>query len=405
MLACVDVDTAEARLQRVTELQEFTETCRKHLEHVFTELQWRPPCEPQTESDLEELVQCPFDPGHRVPRRSLEKHKESCHLKKMNYSSEEQEQMPDTSFCYKNTNVRTFVMDKMTQHQVILQARSAAPLMKMEGVFWQGQYSGEPVEVPQNHKRALCDLTVADRLALYDHVTSKLSSQEEAAPSSSNEDLYVDLVKKLQKDEEQKEPKTHLELMAEMRDYKRRRQSYRAKNVHITKKSYTEVIREVINVHSEELSRQWRDEGIDRSRRGRGEGSDRSRQGRDEGPDRSKREGSDRSREWREEGPDRGRQGKEERSDRSRQEGPDRSREWREEGSDRSREWREEGSDRSREWREEGSDRSRHRDGEPKKKKKKRQRDSRSPDDHHKHKKKKKKGKREEREREEKEDK
>lgn len=28
--------------------------------------------------------------------------------------------------------------DKSTQHQVILQARSAAPLMKMEGVFWQG---------------------------------------------------------------------------------------------------------------------------------------------------------------------------------------------------------------------------------------------------------------------------
>lgn len=44
-------------------------------------------------------------------------------------------------------------------------------------------------------------------------------------------------------DEEQNEPKTHLELMAEMRDYKRRRQSYRAKNVHITKKSYTEVCR------------------------------------------------------------------------------------------------------------------------------------------------------------------
>lgn len=42
-------------------------------------------------------------------------------------------------------------------------------------------------------------------------------------------------------DEAQGEPKSHLELMAEMRDYKRRRQSYRAKNVHITKKSYTEV--------------------------------------------------------------------------------------------------------------------------------------------------------------------
>lgn len=42
-------------------------------------------------------------------------------------------------------------------------------------------------------------------------------------------------------DDSQKGPKSHLEILAEMRDYKRRRQSYRAKNVHITKKSYTEV--------------------------------------------------------------------------------------------------------------------------------------------------------------------
>lgn len=42
-------------------------------------------------------------------------------------------------------------------------------------------------------------------------------------------------------DEGQNGPKSHLEVLAEMRDYKRRRQSYRAKNVHITKKTYTEV--------------------------------------------------------------------------------------------------------------------------------------------------------------------
>lgn len=42
-------------------------------------------------------------------------------------------------------------------------------------------------------------------------------------------------------DDGQSGPKSHLEVLAEMRDYKRRRQSYRAKNVHITKKSYTEV--------------------------------------------------------------------------------------------------------------------------------------------------------------------
>lgn len=61
-----------------------------------------------------------------------------------------------------------------------------------------GQYSGQPVDVPQNHKRAVCDLTVADRLALYDHVVG-VFSQEKQAASSSNEDLYVDLVSKLQK--------------------------------------------------------------------------------------------------------------------------------------------------------------------------------------------------------------
>lgn len=42
-------------------------------------------------------------------------------------------------------------------------------------------------------------------------------------------------------DNSRKSPKSYLEILAEVRDYKRRRQSYRAKNVHITKKSYTEV--------------------------------------------------------------------------------------------------------------------------------------------------------------------
>ncbi|XP_040900542.1 U11/U12 small nuclear ribonucleoprotein 48 kDa protein [Toxotes jaculatrix] len=246
-------ESLQDRLDRLQELTEFTENCRKQLNDIFETLGW------SLDYKQEEMEQCPYDPDHRVPVRSMEKHKASCRLRKMGYSEEEQAQMYNPSVCYENSSVRSFTMDKSTQHQVILQARSAAPLMRMEGVFWQGQYSGEPVDVPQNHKRAVCDLTVADRLALYDHVAGVLSHQKEAA-SSNNEDLYVDLVSKLQKDDEQNEPKTHLELMAEMRDYKRRRQSYRAKNVHITKKSYTEVIREVINVHSEELARQWREE-------------------------------------------------------------------------------------------------------------------------------------------------
>uniref|UniRef100_UPI0037E733EA U11/U12 small nuclear ribonucleoprotein 48 kDa protein n=1 Tax=Semicossyphus pulcher TaxID=241346 RepID=UPI0037E733EA len=251
----LQTQTIEDRLNCLQELTEFTENCRKQLDDIFESLGWS---QDYKNYNSEAMEQCPYDPNHSVPARSMEKHKAFCSLRKMGYTAEEQAEMVDPSVCYENSSVRSFTMDKSTQHQVILQARSAAPLMRMEGVFWQGQYSGQPVDVPQSHKRAVCDLTVADRLALYDHAVGVFGQQKEAA--SSNDDLYVDLVSKLKKDEEQNEPKTHLELMAEMRDYKRRRQSYRAKNVHITKKSYTEVIREVINVHSAELTRQWREE-------------------------------------------------------------------------------------------------------------------------------------------------
>ena len=60
-----------------------------------------------------------------------------------------------------------------------------------------GEYTSQPVDVPQNHERALCDLTVADRLALYDHVTRELNQQRDQA--AANEDLYVDLVAKLKR--------------------------------------------------------------------------------------------------------------------------------------------------------------------------------------------------------------
>ncbi|KAK5861685.1 hypothetical protein PBY51_017142 [Eleginops maclovinus] len=253
MSESLETKSVEERQERLRELKEFTEDCKEKLNLIFERLGWT------LDYKQEPMEQCPYDSHHRVPARSMEKHKASCSLRKMGYTVEEEAGMLDPSVCYENSTVRSFTMDKSAQQQVILQARSAAPLMKMEGVFWQGQYSGQPVDVPQNHKRAVCDLTVADRLALYDHVISVLNQQREAA-SSNNEDLYVDLVSKLQKNDDQNEPKTHLELMAEMRDYKRRRQSYRAKNVHITKKSYTEVIREVISVHSEELTRQWREE-------------------------------------------------------------------------------------------------------------------------------------------------
>lgn len=47
--------------------------------------------------------------------------------------------------------------------------------------------------------------------------------------------------------------KSEIDKLQEMRDYKRRRQTYRAKNVHITKKTPTATARDVINMRMEEL--------------------------------------------------------------------------------------------------------------------------------------------------------
>ncbi|XP_064016865.1 U11/U12 small nuclear ribonucleoprotein 48 kDa protein [Pogoniulus pusillus] len=209
--------------------------------------------------DPVEWVLCPHDVHHRVPRASLERHAASCRLRKMGYSAEEEAEMYDSSFFYENLKVPTVAMDKDLQFHIVKQARAQS--VKEGRGYSEGSYSSLPVEVPQNHKRFTCDLTQADRLALYDYVVEETKKQRSRSQITENDsDLFVDLAAKITQDDSQKGPKSHLEILAEMRDYKRRRQSYRAKNVHITKKSYTEVIRDVIGVHMEELSNHWQEE-------------------------------------------------------------------------------------------------------------------------------------------------
>ncbi|XP_062393686.1 U11/U12 small nuclear ribonucleoprotein 48 kDa protein [Sardina pilchardus] len=261
MSETVNTEPLQDRLQTLQELTEFTENCETKLKELFDSLEWDQKWNESISQEAEEMEACPYDPNHRVPRRSMEKHKMKCLLNRMGYSQDEQAEMYDPSGCYERASIPCVIMDKKSQQQILQQARAKAPLLRLEGQYSQGDYSKDAIDVPQNHKRAICDLTAADRLALYDHVMQETESQQMAKKeATNNEDLYVDLVAKLKKDDGQNGPKSHLEVLAEMRDYKRRRQSYRAKNVHITKKSYTEVIREVIDVHSGELAKLWEEE-------------------------------------------------------------------------------------------------------------------------------------------------
>ncbi|KAH0618011.1 hypothetical protein JD844_016925 [Phrynosoma platyrhinos] len=165
-------------------------------------------------------VSCPYDPNHQMPTSSLEKHIVSCRLKKLEYSKEEESEMYDSTFFYEKAKIPKVQMDKNLQFDIIKQATA-----KECGSYYPGAYSSLPVEVPQNHKRYICDLTQADRLAIYDYVLAETKNQRSRSQLTENDsDLFVDLAAKINQGLE--------------------------KNV----------IRDVIGVHMEELATHWQEE-------------------------------------------------------------------------------------------------------------------------------------------------
>lgn len=113
--------------------------------------------------------------------------------------------------------------------------------------------------VPLTMERCFSELTPPERFAIYDHVVERGKATNKTS-SVRLEDLQVNFEKKPTADEQR--PPSQLELKSQMRDYKRRRQSYRAKNVHITRKTYTEILREVIENQTDYL-KQLQAEGGD----------------------------------------------------------------------------------------------------------------------------------------------
>lgn len=112
--------------------------------------------------------------------------------------------------------------------------------------------------VPLTMARCFTELTPAERFAIYDYVVDRGKATNKT-PSIKLEDLQVNFEKKPNEDQER--TPSHLEIKSKMRDYKRRRQSYRAKNVHITQKTYTEVLREVIENQTEYLGQLLKEDG------------------------------------------------------------------------------------------------------------------------------------------------
>lgn len=129
---------------------------------------------------------------------------------------------------------------------------------------------------PLPPRHMIHQLSTSERRILYDYVVEVTSQQAlmKLDPDLYRDDMAVIQAKlkiqaksealsagKDEKEEVDTKGKTYLQLLKEKRDYKRRRQKYRAKNVHITRRTPTEIFRTIINNRMEELRRSLGSEG------------------------------------------------------------------------------------------------------------------------------------------------
>ncbi|GFS51772.1 hypothetical protein NPIL_417341 [Nephila pilipes] len=217
-----------SRLKFLKDLDSFLLVKSKLLSDICNELEW-----PVESLQDENKTQCPYDPSHWVTESSLSHHIKKCSWVKDGYLKEEiEKEVPDSEFFYQQApSVVPITIDKETQANILI-----------ENGLIEKKPLDEMPDVPKTIDRSMVDLNLEQRLAIYDYVI-KEAKKDKTSESVTLEDLMFDFEKK--SDQEDK-PKSQLEILAERRDYKRRRQSYRAKNVHITKKSYTEIMKEVI---------------------------------------------------------------------------------------------------------------------------------------------------------------
>lgn len=179
--------------------------------------------------------QCPVNEGHVMESCYLDKHVGKCRLRNLGVDLKN-DVCPSSCFFYKSSS------------SVVSVASNAS-----------GLEPDIPAEVLRFRQ------TPEERLRSYDHVVEIAKSKRKLQGEQSEGDVNMadDAPKGVGE-----QFKSKLEMLAEQRDYKRRRQSYRAKNVHITKRTPTDIMREIIDNRMQEL-RNMQEENITFEQKGR----------------------------------------------------------------------------------------------------------------------------------------
>lgn len=231
----------QKRREAMEELNELIQGTQEWLDDVLTDLGW-------TQGHLlqkdEDFKQCPYDPNHKMPESSLEKHIRICPYLRQGYTRHELEsRFPEGASNSKIPDADTIPLDDETYFRIV----NAGPGRTISGSGSMAQ------QRPLTHERATVDLNREKRAALYRYCVETAKARNRC--TSFPEDQLMLLED--QKSREDTKGMSDLERKAYERDLKRRRQSYKGKSTHTSKKSHYEILRDLIGNQMDIVTQMW----------------------------------------------------------------------------------------------------------------------------------------------------
>ncbi|GBP56845.1 hypothetical protein EVAR_41481_1 [Eumeta japonica] len=205
-----------SRKEQLDEFRNYLKQTDFEMTMVLQNLQW----DRKNLLKDQDMQICKYNTGHRIPTAEIETHEKKCYLKSYGYLNQDL-LLPDPV----NLDSRTLVkLSHEDIKQIIFNVSNSNNVLR-KGI------EDEKIE-PMSLERLQSTYTVDERRAIYDMVVAHTPSQSDIS------ELELPGVQQAKH-----KPKTKLEVLAELRDMKRRRPKYR---VATKSKNYSEVLREVI---------------------------------------------------------------------------------------------------------------------------------------------------------------
>ncbi|CAH0406721.1 unnamed protein product [Chilo suppressalis] len=227
----------EKREEDLKSLQTYIGKVDMEVTMILQQLQW-------DRSHLLEkprMVNCKYDANHRIPIEMRDAHESQCFYNVNGYSQEDL-LLPDAV----DTNAGVLIkLSKIDINSIIDKAAKADPTFK--------RGSGCEGAEPMSLERLQASYTADERRAIYEAVV-------QAAPSCHD---LTDLALLSGNEDEQKmaKQKSRLEILAELRDMKRRRTKYR---VAAKTQNYSDLLRDVIKTQMEVYTVVKEEQAIDK---------------------------------------------------------------------------------------------------------------------------------------------